>query len=85
MEKQYITSVPMGGFGFYQSEFSSVANSAFLIKNGEIQYPLLPITIAGNIWEGLKSILAIGNNPRMMRTGGTETPALAFKGFMVSG
>ncbi|UCC33172.1 MAG: TldD/PmbA family protein [Candidatus Bathyarchaeota archaeon] len=50
-------------------EFSIVAPNAFLIKNGEIGYALQPVTVAGNFFHSLKSVLKVGSDSRIMSSG----------------
>lgn len=45
-------------------DFSVSANNAFKIENGEVAYPLKPSTVAGNLYEALNTVIAIGNDSR---------------------
>ncbi len=47
-------------------EFSVVATPAWKIKNGEITHSSRAVMLAGNIFEVLKSISAVGSNERQM-------------------
>ena len=47
-------------------EFSVVATLAWKIKNGEIAYPCKGAMLAGNIFDLLKNISAVGSNERQM-------------------
>jgi len=49
-------------------DFSVNASNAFKVENGHIAYPLKPCTIAGNLYEALNSIAAIGGDTRSFRT-----------------
>ncbi|MDH5461331.1 MAG: TldD/PmbA family protein [Candidatus Bathyarchaeota archaeon] len=50
-------------------EFSVVAPNAFLVKNGEIEYALEPLTIAGNFFNALKKIARVGSDSQIMAVG----------------
>ena len=46
--------------------------SGFWVENGEILYPVEEVTIAGNLQEMFKGLLAVGNdndNPGSIKTG----------------
>ena len=47
-------------------EFSVVATPAWKIKNGEIAHSSRGVMLAGNIFEVLKSVSAVGSNERQM-------------------
>jgi len=49
-------------------DFSVSANNAFKIEKGQIAYPLKPCTVAGNLYDALNSVIAIGNDSRAFRT-----------------
>ena len=49
-------------------DFSVNASNAFKVENGHVAYPLKPCTIAGNLYEALNSVAAIGNDLRSFRT-----------------
>jgi PmbA protein len=48
-------------------DFSVNASNAFKVENGHVAYPLKPCTIAGNLYEALNSVIAIGNDTRSFR------------------
>jgi PmbA protein len=48
-------------------DFSVNASNAFKVENGHVAYPLRPCTIAGNLYEALNSVTAIGNDTRSFR------------------
>lgn len=50
-------------------DFSIVAPSALMIDHGEIAYPLKPVTLAGNFYEMLKQIKAVGKDKWLCETG----------------
>jgi PmbA protein len=58
-------------------DFSVVAPSTFLIRNGEIAYPLKPVTIAGNFYGLLKNIEAVGDDAHIYGDG--LIPSIAVK------
>jgi PmbA protein len=45
-------------------DFSVTAGTAFKIENGAVAYPLKPCTVAGNFYESLKAVLAIGSDSK---------------------
>jgi PmbA protein len=49
-------------------DFSVSANNAFKIQKGEVAYPLKPCTVAGNLYEALGSVAAVGNDARSFRS-----------------
>jgi PmbA protein len=49
-------------------DFSVNASNAFKVENGNVAYPLKPCTVAGNLYEALNSVTAIGNDTRSFRT-----------------
>jgi PmbA protein len=79
-----IREMPMGIFhsSVATGDFSAVANTAFLIENGEIRYPLKSATVAGNFYTGLKNLEEIGSNKQMTFLN-VEIPSLLFNGFSV--
>ncbi|MFX0086597.1 MAG: TldD/PmbA family protein [Candidatus Hodarchaeota archaeon] len=63
-------------------DFSAVANTAFLIENGEIIHPLKSVTVAGNFYTGFKNLVEIGNNNELTFFN-INTPSFLFDGFSV--
>jgi len=63
-------------------DFSVSANTAFKIENGEVAYPLKPCTVAGNLYEALGSVVAVGNDTRSFRT--VISPSLIVDKIVVS-
>lgn len=49
-------------------DFSVTAQNAFKIENGEIAYPIKPCTVAGNLYEALNNIIAIGDDLKTFET-----------------
>ena len=64
-------------------DFSVVANSAYLIENGEISHPLNPITVAGNFYKSYQDIRNLGSDSKLLPA--VKTPTIAFDGFTVNG
>jgi PmbA protein len=81
-----ITDMPIGIFhsSLSTGEFSAVAQSAFLVQNGEKKWPLQPVSVSGNFYEGFKRIVDIGDD--LKRTPlPVETPSMIFDGFSIVG
>lgn len=49
-------------------DFSVTAENAFKIENGEIVYPVKPCTVAGNLYEAINNIIAIGGDLKTFET-----------------
>ncbi|NWF96475.1 MAG: TldD/PmbA family protein [Candidatus Thorarchaeota archaeon] len=81
-----IMDFPLGIFhgNVSSGEFSAVANSVFLIEDGEIEYPIQPVSVAGNFHEGLRNIIGVADNARPIPFG-CESPTIAFDGFSIVG
>lgn len=47
-------------------DFSVTAENAFKVENGSVAYPLKACTVAGNLYEALNSITAIGNDVKCL-------------------
>jgi PmbA protein len=47
-------------------EFSVVATPAWKIREGKIEHATRGVMLAGNIFELLKNVVAVGNNERRM-------------------
>jgi PmbA protein len=45
-------------------DFSVTADNAFKIENGGVAFPLKPCTFAGNLYEALNHVVAIGNDSK---------------------
>jgi PmbA protein len=45
-------------------DFSVTADNAFKIENGEVVFPLKLCTVAGNLYEALNHIIAVGNDSK---------------------
>ena len=57
----YVTEVMGQGVSLVTGDYSRGA-AGFLIENGEISYPVEEVTIAGNLGEIFKNIVAVGSN-----------------------
>ena len=81
-----IVDVPIGIFHSDVStgEFSAVAQSAFLVEDGEKQWSLEPVSVSGNFYDGFKQLRDVGSD--LEKTVFTvETPTLVFDGFSIVG
>ncbi len=81
-----ILDPPIGVFhsSVATGEFSTVAQSAFLIRNGEKKHPLQPVSVSGNFYKGFKQLREVGSD--LERTPfSVEIPSLVFDGFSVVG
>ncbi len=63
-------------------DFSVTAENAFKIENGSVAYPLKPCTVAGNLYEALKAIVAIGNDSKCF--GNAVNPSLIIDKIVVA-
>jgi len=63
-------------------DFSVTAENAFKIENGTVAYPLKPCTVAGNLYEALKSIVAIGNDTKSIAN--VVNPSLMIENIVVA-
>jgi len=81
-----IVDMPIGIFHSNVStgEFSVVAQSVFLVQNGEKKWPLQPVSVAGNFYKGLEQIVDVGSD-RKKTPLPVETSSMVFDGFSVVG
>ncbi len=81
----YITEVAGTHSGINQinGDFS-LQSQGYLIENGKITSPVKLITIAGNFFEMLKNVSALGNDLKINYMG-IGSPSLLIKGLAVSG
>lgn len=63
-------------------DFSIVAPYCYKIENGEIKYPLEPVSVAGNLYKAFNQIIALGNEKELTPFG--KVPSIAFKGFTIT-
>lgn len=73
----------LGHANIITGDFSIVAPTAFLIEKGEIKHSLNTITIAGNFFQTLKNIQAIGKDSILTQNG--KIPSIAVKNLTISG
>jgi PmbA protein len=73
----------MGHSNLISGDFSVVANSAYLIENGEISHPLDSVQIAGNLYKSFKNIIDIGTDSKLLAN--VKTPSILFDGFTLVG
>lgn len=77
-----VTELMGQGMNFVTGDYSRGA-SGFWVKNGEIQYPVEEITIAGNMKEMWQQIVAIGADTQ--RRGALESGSILIENMMVAG
>ncbi|HKZ95290.1 MAG TPA: TldD/PmbA family protein [Candidatus Bathyarchaeia archaeon] len=63
-------------------DFSVTADNAFKIENGAVAYPLKACSVAGNLYQALNSIVAIGNDSRTF--GSVINPSVAIEKIVAS-
>lgn len=63
-------------------DFSVTADNAFKIENGEIAYPIKPCTVAGNLYEALNNVIAVGSDLKTF--GNILCPSLTVDKIVVS-
>ncbi|MFP3985061.1 MAG: TldD/PmbA family protein [Candidatus Bathyarchaeia archaeon] len=63
-------------------DFSVTAQNAFKIENGAVAYPLKACTVAGNLYEALNSVIAIGNDSKCI--GNIICPSVAVEKIVVA-
>lgn len=57
--------------------------AGFWVENGEIQYPVEEVTVAGNLKDMFQNIVAVGNDVDLR--GGTRTGSILIEGMMLAG
>lgn len=57
--------------------------AGFWVENGEIQYPVEEVTVAGNLKDMFQNIVAVGNDVDLRS--GTRTGSLLIEGMMIAG
>lgn len=65
-------------------EFSCVLDSAYLVEDGEVKYPLKPVSIGGNFYKGLKNLRELANDVTLTDFR-IETPTFVTDGFTITG
>jgi PmbA protein len=78
----YVTEVMGFGVNLVTGDYSQGA-SGMWIENGEIAYPVEEITIAGNLKDMYKNIVAIGND--LVFRGASAAPTIRVEGMMIAG
>ncbi|MGI6713817.1 MAG: TldD/PmbA family protein [Bacilli bacterium] len=61
----------------------SLQASGFAIRNGKLAEPIAHITVAGNLLDVFKDVVAVGNNLELQLSS-TSTPSILIKGLMVA-
>ncbi|MBV1881032.1 MAG: metalloprotease PmbA [Pseudomonadales bacterium] len=83
MDKGLLVTELMGqGVNMVTGDYSRGAEG-FWVENGEIQYPVHEITIAGNLKDLYANLVAVGSD--VDRRGNTQTGSLLFESMMVGG
>ncbi|MEM7054394.1 MAG: metalloprotease PmbA [Pseudomonadota bacterium] len=83
MQRGLIVTEVMGqGVNLVTGDYSRGA-SGFWVENGEIVYPVEEITIAGNLAEMFKNLIAAGNDVETRRN--IQVPSLLVDGMTVAG
>ena len=78
----YVTETMGHGVNLVTGDYSHGA-SGLWIENGEIAYPVEEITIAGNLKDMYKNIVAIGND--LVFHGASAAPTLRIEGMTIAG
>jgi PmbA protein len=78
----YVTEVMGFGVNLVTGDYSQGA-SGMWIENGEIAYPVEEITIAGNLKDMYKNIVAIGND--LVFRGASAAPTIRVEGMTIAG
>jgi PmbA protein len=78
----YVTETMGFGVNLVTGDYSQGA-SGMWIENGEIAYPVEEITIAGNLKEMYKNVVAIGND--LVFRGASAAPTIRVEGMMIAG
>lgn len=58
-------------------DFSFVAPLAYFVENGKIAHPLVATTVAGNLFEAMRNVVAVGRDTRPLRPGRSVPMRLA--------
>lgn len=78
----YVTEVMGFGVNLVTGDYSQGA-SGLWIENGELAYPVEEITIAGNLKDMYKNIVAIGND--LVFRGASASPTIRIEGMTIAG
>lgn len=52
-----------------KGNFGLTCKNAFLIENGEVEYPLKEVTVSGNFFEFLQNIIKVGGDTKLTQAG----------------
>ena len=78
----YVTEVMGFGVNLVTGDYSQGA-SGLWIENGELAYPVEEITIAGNLKDMYRNIVAIGSD--LVFRGASAAPTMRVEGMMIAG
>ena len=78
----YVTELIGSGINGITGDYSRGA-AGFWVENGEIQFPVEEVTVAGNLKDMLQNIVAVGTDVDLR--GGTRTGSILVEGMMVAG
>ncbi len=78
----YVTELIGNSVNGITGDYSRGA-AGFWVENGEIQYPVEEVTVAGNLKDMLQNIVAVGNDVDLR--GGTRTGSILIEGMTVAG
>ena len=78
----YVTETMGFGVNLVTGDYSQGA-SGMWIENGELAYPVEEITIAGNLKDMYRNIVAIGND--LVFRGASAAPTMRVEGMMIAG
>jgi PmbA protein len=78
----YVTETMGFGVNLVTGDYSQGA-AGLWIENGELAYPVEEITIAGNLKDMYKNIVAIGND--LVFRGASAAPTIRIEGMMIAG
>ena len=78
----YITELIGSGINGITGDYSRGA-AGFWVENGEIQFPVEEVTVAGNLKDMLQNIVAVGTDVDLR--GGTRTGSILIEGMMIAG
>ncbi len=75
--------IGIGHSNISTGEFSCVANSAYLVENGERKHSIKQVSFAGHFYKGLKNVVEIGSNVESLPFG-MDVPTMVFDGFTIT-
>ena len=78
----YVTEVMGFGVNLVTGDYSQGA-SGMWIENGELAFPVEEITIAGNLKEMYKNVVAVGSDLEFR--GASAVPTIRVEGMMIAG